>query len=148
MGLDTVRYKTPYMARAIVDLIKDQGESYCRISNETGERIWEITRTNLNGTFDSRIMVKPMYEDCSKSKSGKPEWHVSPPYLVIECSLGKVFYGHNALMATPNCSTYGQSNCSRQDEGIMAIQWWWRCVMRPPSVGNFCPRTPTWSIGA
>lgn len=53
-----------------------------------------------------------------------------------------------SLMATPNCSTYGQSNCSRQDAGIMAIQWWWRCVMRPPSVGNFCPRTPTWSIGA
>lgn len=102
MGLDTVRFKTPYMARAIVDLIKDQGESYCRISNETGERIWEITRTNLNGTFDSRIMVKPMYEDCSKSKSGKPEWHVSPPYLVIECSLGKVFYGHNVYGVIEN----------------------------------------------
>ncbi|MBY0464855.1 MAG: hypothetical protein K2W33_07905 [Burkholderiales bacterium] len=102
MGLDTVRFKTPYMARAIVDLIKDQGESYCRISNETGERIWEITRTNLNGTFDSRIMVKPMYEDCFKSKSGKHEWHASPPYLVIECSLGKVFYGHNVYGVIEN----------------------------------------------
>ena len=91
MGLDTVRFKTPQMARAIVDKIKDQGESYCRIKNDSGELIWEVTRTNLLGSFDSRIMVKPMYEDCTKSKHGKPEWHPSPPYLVIECSLPKAF---------------------------------------------------------
>lgn len=99
MGLDTVRFKTPYMAPAVVDLIERQGESYCRINNETGERVWEITRTNLNGTFDSRIMVRPMHEDCVGSKHGKPEWHPSPPYLLIECSLGKVFHGHNVYGA-------------------------------------------------
>lgn len=95
MGLDTVRLKTPYMDRNIVDRIKAQGESYNRVCNETGEVVWEITRTNLRGSFDSRIMVKPMYEDCTKSRSGKPEWHVSPPYLIVECSVGKAFYGQN-----------------------------------------------------
>jgi II/X family phage/plasmid replication protein len=95
MGLDTVRFKTPQMARSIVDKIAAQGESHRRVQNATGETVWEITRTNLKGSFDSRIMVKPMYEDCFKSKSGKPEWHPSPPYLVIECSLGKVFHGQN-----------------------------------------------------
>lgn len=95
MGLDTVRFKTPQMARSIVDRVRDQGESYRRISNDTGDTIWEVTRTNLRGSFDSRIMVKPMYEDCTKSKHGKPEWHPSPPYLVIECSLPKAFYGQN-----------------------------------------------------
>lgn len=99
MGLDTVRLKTPYMARNIVDRIKAQGESYCRLRNDTGELVWEITRTNLLGSFDSRIMVKPMYEDCTKSKSGKPEWHPSPPYLVIECSIAKAFHGHNVYGA-------------------------------------------------
>lgn len=95
MGLDTVRLKTPYMARSIVDKIKAQGESYCRLRNDTGELVWEITRTNLQGSFDSRIMVKPMYEDCSNSRGGKPEWHPSPPYLVIECSVAKAFHGQN-----------------------------------------------------
>jgi len=45
MGLDTVRFKTPYMDRNIVDKIKAQGESYCRVANTTGEVVWEITRT-------------------------------------------------------------------------------------------------------
>ncbi len=27
-----------------------------------------------------------------------------------------------APMATPNCSTYGRSNCSRQDDWIMTIR--------------------------
>ena len=99
MGLDTVRLKTPSMPRSIVDKIKAQGESYCRLRNDTGELVWEVTRTNLLGSFDSRIMVKPMYEDCTRSKSGKPEWHPSPPYLVIECSVAKAFHGHNVYGA-------------------------------------------------
>ncbi len=105
MGLDTVRLKTPYMARSIVDKIKAQGESYCRLRNDTGELVWEVTRTNLQGSFDSRIMVKPMYEDCTKSKSGKPEWHPSPPYLVIECSIPKAFHGHNVYGAIDDLQT-------------------------------------------
>lgn len=99
MGLDTVRLKTPYMPRSIVDKIKSQGESYNRVSNGTGEVIWEVTRTNLQGSHDSRIMVKPMYEDCVRSRSGKPEWHPSPPYLVIECSIPKAFHGQNVYGA-------------------------------------------------
>lgn len=95
MGLDTVRFKTPYMQRDIVDRVRAKGESYQRICNETGERTWEITRTNLRGSFDSRIMVKPMYEDYVKAKGGKPELHQSPPYLIIECSIPKAFHGQN-----------------------------------------------------
>lgn len=109
MGLDTVRLKTPYMARSIVDKIKAQGESYCRLRNDTGELVWEVTRTNLQGSFDSRIMVKPMYEDCSKSRSGKPEWHPSPPYLVVECSVAKAFHGHNVYGAIEDM----QAACER-----------------------------------
>lgn len=95
MGLDTVRLKTPYMARSTVDKIRAQGESYCRVRNDTGELVWEITRTNLLGSHDSRIMVRPMYEDCTGSRHGKPEWHPSEPYLLVECSVPKVLYGHN-----------------------------------------------------
>lgn len=109
MGLDTVRLKSPYMDRTIVDRIKAQGESYCRICNDTGERVWEVTRTNLRGSYDARIMVKPMYEDCSKSRSGKPEWHVSPPYLIVECSVAKAFNGQNVYGVVENM----QEACER-----------------------------------
>lgn len=95
MGLDTVRFRTPYMAPSIVKSIEALGMHYACIDNATGQKTWEFTRTNLRGSFDSRIMVKPMHEDCSKSKRGKPEWHPSPPYLVIECSIPKAFNGHN-----------------------------------------------------
>lgn len=102
MGLDTVRFKTPYMNRSIVDRIKAQGESYCRICNETGECVWEITRTNLRASYEARIMVKPMYEDCTKSRSGKPEWHPSEPYLIVECSVAKAFQGQNVYGVIDN----------------------------------------------
>lgn len=105
MGLDTVRLKTPYLPRQTVDRIKAQGESYQRLRNDTGELVWEITRTNLRGSFDSRIMVKPMYEDCQKSKSGKPEWHPSPPYLIVECSIAKASHGQNVYGVIDDMAT-------------------------------------------
>lgn len=35
MGLDTVRIKSPYMARNIVDKVKAQGQSYCHPTHST-----------------------------------------------------------------------------------------------------------------
>lgn len=95
MGLDTIRLKSPYMPRSIVDLVKAKGDTFGRMSNETGEWGFQVVRTELRGSFDSRIMVKPMYEDFVKSKQGKPQLHPSPPYLIVECSLGKAFHGQN-----------------------------------------------------
>jgi len=83
------------MPRNIVDTIKAKGERYCRMSNATGEVVWEITRTNLLGSFDSRIMVKPMYEDCTQDGAGRLQWHPCTPYLVIECSIPKALHGQN-----------------------------------------------------
>lgn len=130
MGLDTVRLKTPYMARNIVDRIKAQGESYCRLRNDTGELIWEVTRTNLQGSHDSRIMVKPMYEDCTRSKSGKPEWHPSQPYLVIECSIAKAFNGHNVYGAIEDLS----AACERLRGLLQAL------------LGTPLPPTKNWTV--
>lgn len=130
MGLDTVRLKTPYLPKRIVDRIKAQGESYCRISNETGECIWEVTRTNLRGSYDSRIMVKPMYEDCIKSRQGKPEWHPSQPYLIIECSVGKAFYGQNIYGAINDM----QLACERLRELLQVL------------LGTALPHTGNWTV--
>jgi II/X family phage/plasmid replication protein len=130
MGLDTVRLKTPYMARKLVDQIKAKGESYNRVCNETGEIVWEITRTNLRGSFDSRIMVKPMYEDCTKSKQGKPEWHPSQPYLIVECSVGKAFYGQNVYGAINDM----QEACEHLRGLLQQL------------LGTALPHTATWTV--
>lgn len=95
MGLDTIRLKTPYLPKSTVDQVKAKGESWFKFHNETGEKMWEMTRANLRGSFDSRIMVKPMYEDSVKTRNGKPEMHPSLPYLIVECSVGKAFNGQN-----------------------------------------------------
>jgi II/X family phage/plasmid replication protein len=97
MGLDTVRLKSPYMPKQLVDFVAMKGETYSRTVNATGETPWEITRTSLRGSFDSRIMVRPMYEDYPIGGNGgkKPQLKPSPPYIIVECSLPKAFYGQN-----------------------------------------------------
>lgn len=37
----------------------------------------------------------PMFEEWTIGRSGKPELHPSQPYLIVECSIAKVFYGQN-----------------------------------------------------
>lgn len=130
MGLDTVRIKSPYMARNIVDKVKAQGQSYCQVLNETGELLWEVTRTNLKGSYDSRIMVKPMYEDCQKSKSGKPEWHPSPPYLIVECSVPKAMHGQNVYGVIEDMQTACE-NVRTLLQQLMGIE---------------LPRTSNWTV--
>ena len=114
MGLDTIRLKTPYLPKSTVDQVKAKGESWFKFHNETGEKMWEMTRANLRGSFDSRIMVKPMYEDFAKTRNCKPELRPSPPYLIVECSVGKAFNGQNiygVIDATCRTLAKGSGHC-------------------------------------
>lgn len=74
MGLDTVRFKTPYMNRSIVDRIKAQGESYCRICNETGECVWEITRTNRRPIVARKYAEKMLGCGASEDNTYRPNF--------------------------------------------------------------------------
>jgi len=84
------------------------------------------------------ITARPLPKIEAKNKIVLP---MQNGYLHVDFDAG-------APLATPNCSTYGRSNCPRQDGRIMPIRRRWRCVRRPPSDGNFCPRTPAWRSGA
>ncbi len=95
MGLDTVRLRSPSMPRAIVDLVKSKGETHSIVSNETNVARWELTRTNLSGSFDSRIRVSPMYTEFVSKGKGSPREEDCPPYLIVECSVPKALYGQN-----------------------------------------------------
>lgn len=95
MPLDTVRLKSAYMSTATVRRIEAQGERMMKIDCGTGEITWERTTTPLRGSWDSRISIMPMFEEWTLGRSGKPELHPSQPYLIVECSIAKVFYGQN-----------------------------------------------------
>lgn len=96
MGIDTVKIKSPYLTTAIMKKIEAQGDTLIRRNNDSGEVTWELTKTTLQGSYDSRIMIRPMHEEAVKnSRNGRPEWKPSPPYIFVECSIPKAFYGQN-----------------------------------------------------
>jgi hypothetical protein len=98
--------------------------------------LWEMTRTNLTGSHDSRIMVRPMYEDCTASKNGKPEWHPSEPYLLVECSLPKAFYGQNIYGTLEDF----QGSCERLREGLQLM-----LGVKLPPVANWYVQRIDWA---
>lgn len=61
----------------------------------TGESKYRIFIGELEGSWDSRISVLPKNEDWVIGKNGKPELHPCEPYLLVEASVHKAFYGHN-----------------------------------------------------
>lgn len=95
MSIDTVKLKSPSMSKAAVKKIEYQSIKRQGLHMKTGEILYEITKGDLNGSWDSRISVRPMYEDYIVGKSGRPELHRSNPYVIIECSAAKVLNGQN-----------------------------------------------------
>ena len=129
------------------------------------ERLRDGMRIALKNSPWKQIMVLPGTESRSKSNVMLPDGRTDiplafveiflrtqehDPHAIIECKriAGSDTHLCRALMATPNCSTYGQSNCSRQDGRMGTIRARRRCVRRPPSVGSSCPRTPASRSGA
>lgn len=95
MGIDTVKLKSPTLGEKMVQTIERQCKRWQQVDGYSGEILYQITRGELLGSWDSRISVRPMREEFILNKSGRPELHVCPPYIILECSVGKVFNGHN-----------------------------------------------------
>ena len=79
----------------MVRKIEQQSRKWQQVDCQSGEILYEITKGDLEGSWDSRISVKPMREDYVLNKNNKPELHPCPPYVVIECSAAKVMNGQN-----------------------------------------------------
>lgn len=94
MGIDTVKLKSPCLGRKMVQTIERQCKRWQQVDT-TGEILYEITKGELLGSWDSRISIRPMREDHILNKNGRPELHACEPYIILECSAGKVFNGQN-----------------------------------------------------
>lgn len=102
MGIDTVKLKSPAMDKSIVKKIEQQCIKRSGVHLSTGEILYEITTGNLLGSWDSKISVKPMYEDFIIGKTGRPELVPCEPYIILECSATKAMNGHNVYGAPVN----------------------------------------------
>ena|SRR6476659_10084842 len=96
MAIDTIKLKSPYMDEYLFLAI----ETTCGLLRQgvrlsTGEILYQITIGELEGSWDSRINIRPMRDDWRRGRSGRPELCPSEPYIVVECSLAKVFNGQN-----------------------------------------------------
>ncbi len=95
MAYDTIKLKSPALDRQLVQKIEQQCLLRSGQDMATGEVLYEIFSGQLLGSWDSRISVVPKYEDFVINKSGRPVLQPCEPYLLIEASVHKVFYGQN-----------------------------------------------------
>lgn len=109
MPLDTIKLRSPYLPASTVARIEARGKQTSRVDLGTGEVEFEFIRTPLAGSYDSRISILPMHEDSRKGKSGRIEWHPSEPYVYVECSLAKVFFGQNIYGGPENLQEASQA---------------------------------------
>ncbi|GGI21079.1 phage/plasmid replication protein, II/X family [Oxalicibacterium faecigallinarum] len=95
MAYDTIKLKSPPLDRQLVQKIEQQCMLRSGQDMATGEILYELFSGQLLGSWDSRISVVPKYEDFVINKSGRPVLQPCEPYLLIEASVHKVFFGHN-----------------------------------------------------
>jgi II/X family phage/plasmid replication protein len=95
MAYDTIKLKSPALDRQLVSRIEQQCMLRSGQDMASGEILYEIFSGELLGSWDARISVVPKYEDWVINKNGRPELRPCEPYLLIEASVHKVFYGHN-----------------------------------------------------
>jgi hypothetical protein len=94
MAIDTVKLRSPAIDEGTASALERQCVLKQGIELSTGEVLYEFTTGNLEGSYDSRIMFKVCREDWV-IQNGKLVQASCPPYVMVECSWHKFFYGQN-----------------------------------------------------
>jgi II/X family phage/plasmid replication protein len=96
MAVDTVKLRSPTIDEGTAVALERMCILRQGILLSTGEIMYEITTGNLEGSYDSRIMFRVMREDWVMS-NGKLMQVACKPFLLVECSWHKFFYGQNVF---------------------------------------------------
>lgn len=96
MGIDTVKLRSPTISEGLAVYLHNLSILKTGIDLFTGEVLYEITNGELEGSWDSRISFKVMRKDWV-SISGRVELVDCDPYILVEASLHKFFYGQNVF---------------------------------------------------
>lgn len=94
MAIDTLALRSPKINHGLADWIENQLILKQGIQLSTGEILYEITSGSLLGSYDSRISVAIKREEY-RNISGRPELYPCDPFIEIEASVHKVFFGQN-----------------------------------------------------
>ncbi|NPT42129.1 replication protein [Paraburkholderia sp. 1N] len=95
MAYDTVRLRSPFLDRSVVERIEGQCLLRSGVDCSSGEVLYELFTGDLLGSWDSRISVVPKHEEWVVDKNGRPSLMLCEPYIVIEASVHKIVLGHN-----------------------------------------------------
>lgn len=95
MAYDTLKLKSPSMDLHFVRLIEQQCVLRSGVDLATGALLYELHSGELLGSWDSRISVRPMYEDWVTDANGRPRLAPCEPYILVEGSVHKAMLGHN-----------------------------------------------------
>lgn len=94
MGIDTVKLSSPRIGEGLATLIEGCSQLRTGIDCTDGQILYEIFSGQIDGSFDSRISFKVARSEFVNI-GGSLKEHPCDPYLVIECSVAKVFFGQN-----------------------------------------------------
>lgn len=95
MSIDTIRLRSPFIDESLARQIEANSIKRRALDMRSGEILWEITTGNLEGSWDSRIMIRVMREEHSTDKNGFVRLQDCDPYILLECSAHKILMGHN-----------------------------------------------------
>ena len=95
MSIDTIRLRSPSIDETLAREIEASCIQRRALDLRSGEILWEFTTGDLDGSWDSRIMVKVMREEHVVDKNGFVRLCDCEPYVLLECSAHKVLMGHN-----------------------------------------------------
>lgn len=94
MGIDTVKLRSPAIDEGTAEFLERQCVLRQGIDLASGEVLYEITAGELNGSWDSRIMFRVMRQEWA-TVGGRLDLYPCQPYILLEFSLHKFFYGQN-----------------------------------------------------
>jgi len=95
MPLDTVKLRSPVLDEKTFAAIERVCVRKQGIELSSGATLYQFTSGSLAGSWDSRVSLRPMRTDWIKDDSGRVRHQTCPPYVIVECSAAKFFFGQN-----------------------------------------------------
>lgn len=102
MGIGTVKLRSPTLDESLAVYLHNQSILKTGIDLATGEQLYALTSGQLEGPYDSRISFNVMRKDWVVGPTGRTEQVDCDPYILVETSLHKVFYGQNVFGQVEN----------------------------------------------
>ena len=105
--IDTIVLESPEISESLVIILENFSTKYQGIELSSGSILYEFTKGELKGSWDSKISIKILRERWGDDlgqhmRTGKVSVQKfdSLPYIVVECSVHKAMMGHNVYGGT------------------------------------------------